>query len=336
MPGPKPGHGTSPLPRHTYRGWRESSKEEHAAHGLPTSGDQGCPGQPTVRRPRADHPDPGAPGPRGRGQVHGGQGRAGQAHQVPGHRAARARGAGQDQGRHHHCLSRPAPRCSSASTASRPSWPRPRRTTPPCCVCSTRASSPGRPPSGCAATGCWSPVRSSPPRTWSSRPRRAALLRSRPSWPPSRSPRRRCRPGRCANPFLAPDLDPGRTSDDYTSGQLARWDLMDPLYRAFEQGAGGGAASMDLPPVPRIDRFSPPGLQLMPHQSSFLESGPRGPPHLPARRRARPGQDRAVGHRRLDRRRLPDAGRRTQRREDQLGPRGRAVDAAATRHRHPR
>lgn len=74
-----------------------------------------------------------------------------------------------------------------------------------------------------------------------------------------------------ANPFRAPDLTRLRDEEE-TGGQLARWDLMEPLYRAFEQGAGGMAASMQLPPVPLIDRYSPPGLQLMPHQAQFLEA----------------------------------------------------------------
>ncbi|WP_414672636.1 DEAD/DEAH box helicase [Lapillicoccus sp.] len=74
-----------------------------------------------------------------------------------------------------------------------------------------------------------------------------------------------------ANPFLAPDLSHLR-DDEYRAGLLARWDLMDPLYRAFEQGAGGGSASMALPPMPSIDRYSPPGLELMPHQIRMIES----------------------------------------------------------------
>jgi SNF2 family DNA or RNA helicase len=47
---------------------------------------------------------------------------------------------------------------------------------------------------------------------------------------------------------------------------------MGPLYKAFETGAGGAAASMELPPVPEFDRLSPKGLEVMPHQSRFLES----------------------------------------------------------------
>ncbi|CAM3264989.1 DEAD/DEAH box helicase [Occultella aeris] len=77
-----------------------------------------------------------------------------------------------------------------------------------------------------------------------------------------------------ANPFLEPDLS--RPADPEPVGYLSGWDLIDPLYRAFEQGAGGGAASMNLPPVPKIDRFSPPGLDLMPHQIQLLESVRRG------------------------------------------------------------
>src|SRR6476661_2872638 len=77
-----------------------------------------------------------------------------------------------------------------------------------------------------------------------------------------------------ANPFLTPDL--GRAQQDYLPGRLAGWDLLSPLYRAFEQGAGGEAASMDLPPTPQIDRFSPPGSQLMVHQSRFLQSVQEG------------------------------------------------------------
>ncbi len=137
-----------------------------------------------------------------------------------------------------------------------------------------------------------------------------------------------------ANPFLTPDL--GRAQSDYLPNRLAGWDLLSPLYRAFEQGAGGEAASMDLPPTPQIDRFSPPGLAAHGPPVALPPERPGGPPHLPARRRARPRQDGPVGHGRLDRRRLPDARRRAERREDQLGPRGRAVDAAAPRHRHPR
>jgi SNF2 family DNA or RNA helicase len=51
---------------------------------------------------------------------------------------------------------------------------------------------------------------------------------------------------------------------------------MGPLYKAFEMGAGGSSASMELPPVPEYDRLSPKGLEVMPHQSRFLEAVQKG------------------------------------------------------------
>ncbi|MGC5222080.1 DEAD/DEAH box helicase [Micromonospora sp. DT81.3] len=74
-----------------------------------------------------------------------------------------------------------------------------------------------------------------------------------------------------ANPFLAPDLSkPARK--EAPRRRLDGWELMGPLYKAFEIGAGGSAASMELPEVPEYDRLSPKGLEVMPHQSRFLEA----------------------------------------------------------------
>ncbi|WP_127819981.1 DEAD/DEAH box helicase [Microbacterium sp. CPCC 204701] len=74
-----------------------------------------------------------------------------------------------------------------------------------------------------------------------------------------------------ANPFLAPDLSV-RAPKETPRRRLDSWELMGPLYKAFETGAGGGSATMDLPPVPEFDRLSPRGLEIMPHQSRFLEA----------------------------------------------------------------
>ncbi|MEQ6896751.1 DEAD/DEAH box helicase [Microbacterium sp. KR10-403] len=74
-----------------------------------------------------------------------------------------------------------------------------------------------------------------------------------------------------SNPFLAPDLllhAPTTTP----RRRLDSWELMGPLYKAFESGAGGGAATMELPEVPEFDRLSPRGREIMPHQSRFLEA----------------------------------------------------------------
>ncbi|MGA7147801.1 MAG: DEAD/DEAH box helicase, partial [Microbacterium sp.] len=74
-----------------------------------------------------------------------------------------------------------------------------------------------------------------------------------------------------ANPFLTPDLS-ARMPKETPRRRLDGWELMGPLYKAFEIGAGGAAASMDLPPVPEFDRLSPRNLEVMPHQSRFLEA----------------------------------------------------------------
>jgi len=74
-----------------------------------------------------------------------------------------------------------------------------------------------------------------------------------------------------SNPFLAPDAT--RIHDaDQPRRQLDSWELMGPLYKAFAQGAGGGSATMPLPELPEFDRLSPKGLEVMKHQSRFLES----------------------------------------------------------------
>ncbi|MBN9186124.1 MAG: DEAD/DEAH box helicase [Microbacterium sp.] len=74
-----------------------------------------------------------------------------------------------------------------------------------------------------------------------------------------------------ANPFLAPDLT-ARVATPTPRRRLDGWELMGPLYKAFETGAGGGAATMELPPVPEFDRLSPKGREIMVHQSRFLEA----------------------------------------------------------------
>ncbi|MER7798084.1 DEAD/DEAH box helicase [Microbacterium sp. NPDC096154] len=74
-----------------------------------------------------------------------------------------------------------------------------------------------------------------------------------------------------SNPFLAPELE-RRATGPVPRRRLDGWELMGPLYKAFEQGAGGGSATMELPEVPEFDRISPKGLEVMAHQSRFLEA----------------------------------------------------------------
>jgi superfamily II DNA or RNA helicase len=78
------------------------------------------------------------------------------------------------------------------------------------------------------------------------------------------------RQAQLANPFMAPDFAAYHKAPGTVEGRLLNWELIEPLFRAFEQGSGGGVATMELPPPG--DRSTPGGLDLMVHQSQFLES----------------------------------------------------------------
>jgi hypothetical protein len=78
-----------------------------------------------------------------------------------------------------------------------------------------------------------------------------------------------------ANPFLPPDFS--KTAAPVVPvRRLANWELLGPLFKSFEIGSGGQAASMDLPEAPAVDRLSPRGLELMKHQSRFIEAARLG------------------------------------------------------------
>lgn len=87
------------------------------------------------------------------------------------------------------------------------------------------------------------------------------------------------RQAQMANPFLAPDLSAvqNRAAQTRTAQQASRlgnWELLEPLFRAFEYGAGGGAATMNLPEAASL---SVPGSpDLMRHQARFLAEVRRG------------------------------------------------------------
>ena len=78
-----------------------------------------------------------------------------------------------------------------------------------------------------------------------------------------------------ANPFLAPDFSKA-AAPIVPVRRLANWELLGPLFKSFEMGSGGRAASMDLPEAPAVDRLSPRGLELMKHQARFIESAREG------------------------------------------------------------
>ncbi|RRJ88740.1 DEAD/DEAH box helicase [Gulosibacter macacae] len=78
-----------------------------------------------------------------------------------------------------------------------------------------------------------------------------------------------------SSPFLAPKLENLRPHIPHYS-RLHDWELLGPILKAFETGAGGGAASMELPQPPRFDRVAPAGRELMPHQAALVESVRQG------------------------------------------------------------
>jgi len=78
-----------------------------------------------------------------------------------------------------------------------------------------------------------------------------------------------------SNPFLAPDFSlPVHTKP--VARRLANWELLDPLFRAFEYGSGGQVASMELPAPTFADRRVPEGLRLFDHQAEFVASARAG------------------------------------------------------------
>ncbi|WP_166865056.1 MULTISPECIES: DEAD/DEAH box helicase [unclassified Salinibacterium] len=78
-----------------------------------------------------------------------------------------------------------------------------------------------------------------------------------------------------SNPFLPPDFDAyAQKKPVERSGHLDNWELIEPLFRAFEVGAGGGAATMELPETASL--ATPGGIELMRHQARFVESARHG------------------------------------------------------------
>jgi SNF2-related domain/Helicase conserved C-terminal domain len=76
-----------------------------------------------------------------------------------------------------------------------------------------------------------------------------------------------------ANPFLAPDFS---TAPQPASRprRLASWELLNPLLSSFER-AGAGAPSCMALPAPTA-RFTPAGLELMPHQGEVVAAAAAG------------------------------------------------------------
>ncbi|MGB6453094.1 MAG: hypothetical protein WBH47_01270, partial [Streptosporangiaceae bacterium] len=76
-----------------------------------------------------------------------------------------------------------------------------------------------------------------------------------------------------SNPFLAPDFSsvPQLTS---RPRRLAGWELLGPLLSSFERAGGDTPACMALPGP--TARFTPAGLELMPHQGQLVAAAAAG------------------------------------------------------------
>ena len=132
-----------------------------------------------------------------------------------------------------------------------------------------------------------------------------------------------------ANPFLAPDFSAARPSAA-PPRRLAGWELLGPLFSSFEHAGGGrlgvhGAARA-------VRRCSAPGgLELMPHQAQVVAAAAAG--HRTFLLADEPGLGKTAQALLAAQaaERLPAARRRAERRQDQLGPRGRPLDARTAR-----
>jgi SNF2 family DNA or RNA helicase len=76
-----------------------------------------------------------------------------------------------------------------------------------------------------------------------------------------------------ANPFLAPDLSQAERREPRPR-RLATWELLGPLFRAFEEAAGGASSCMDLPEPTSLQ--APHGMQLMRHQAQVIAAAASG------------------------------------------------------------
>jgi SNF2 family DNA or RNA helicase len=77
-----------------------------------------------------------------------------------------------------------------------------------------------------------------------------------------------------ANPFLAPDFEAAAERVAAKPRRLAGWELLEPLFRSFEEASPGASSCMTLPepaPVP-----VPAGRALMPHQAQVVAAARQG------------------------------------------------------------
>ncbi|GIG38176.1 DEAD/DEAH box helicase [Cellulomonas pakistanensis] len=79
---------------------------------------------------------------------------------------------------------------------------------------------------------------------------------------------------RLANPFLPPDFEAAAARVAAKPRRLVGWELLEPLFRSFEQAGPGAPACMPLPEPVAVP--TPPGRELMPHQSQVVTAAAQG------------------------------------------------------------
>lgn len=77
-----------------------------------------------------------------------------------------------------------------------------------------------------------------------------------------------------ANPFLAPDFAAAAERAGSRARRLAGWELLEPLFRSFEQAGPGAPACMPLPEPRPVS--APRGRELMPHQAQVVAAAAGG------------------------------------------------------------
>lgn len=77
-----------------------------------------------------------------------------------------------------------------------------------------------------------------------------------------------------ANPFLAPDFEAAARLVVPRVRRLAGWELLEPLFRSFEEAEAGAPACMPLPEPHFV--HAPPGRELMPHQAGVVAAAAGG------------------------------------------------------------
>jgi SNF2-related domain/Helicase conserved C-terminal domain len=76
-----------------------------------------------------------------------------------------------------------------------------------------------------------------------------------------------------ANPFLAPDFS-NAAPRNVQPRALATWELLGPLFRAFEEPSAGATSCMDLPEPSSL--WAPGGQELMRHQAEVVAAAKAG------------------------------------------------------------